>query len=30
LVFIWMIKDRFCGLEIYQKDITILMTLTCM
>ncbi|UNK30618.1 hypothetical protein MNO11_08180 [Serratia plymuthica] len=25
-----MIKDRFCGLEIYQKDITILMTLTCM
>jgi hypothetical protein len=24
-----MIKDRFCGLAIYQKDITILMSLTC-
>ncbi|WP_337261742.1 MULTISPECIES: Hok/Gef family protein [Serratia] len=30
LASIWMIKDRFCGLAIYQKDITILMSLTCM
>ncbi|HHQ6545597.1 MULTISPECIES: Hok/Gef family protein [Serratia] len=30
LVLVWMIKDRFCGLEIYQKDITILVSSACM
>lgn len=28
-VLAWMMKDRFCGLEIYQKDITILVSSTC-
>lgn len=30
LMLVWMIKDRFCELGIYQKDITILVSSACM
>lgn len=29
LMFVWMMKDRFCGLEIYREDIIILVSSTC-